>query len=52
MAEEFEYMTKFGFTPMGAIQSATFAGSGNAGYEGRNRGDVQALSADLVAVKR
>jgi imidazolonepropionase-like amidohydrolase len=50
MAEEFEYMVKFGFTPMGAIQAAT----SRAGEMLEMQGEIGVIApgayADLVAV--
>jgi imidazolonepropionase-like amidohydrolase len=50
MAEEFEYMTKFGFTPMGAIQSATSRAAEMLEMKGEIGVIAAGAYADIIAV--
>ncbi|HWY42007.1 MAG TPA: amidohydrolase family protein [Candidatus Sulfotelmatobacter sp.] len=50
MAEEFAYMTKFGFTPMGAIQSATSRAAEMLDMKGEIGVIAAGAFADVVAV--
>lgn len=50
MAEEFEYMTKFGFTPMGAIQAATSRAAEMLEMKGEIGVIAAGAYADVVAV--